>query len=168
ERLTYAVMRRTHDICFNRQHRMAPLFHKLARCLDANIGRQLLKELVEDPAKSFLLHCRKCGDCAIAHMGFLCPESQCPKHIRNGACGGSNHGRCEVFPDRWCVWHRAYLRLNHAGVADRMFEGCVPPRMWELNQTSSWLNYHLGRDHQSVAGAITRHCKTDTCFKSAF
>ncbi len=24
----------------------------------------------------------------------------------------------------------------------------VPPRMWELNNTSSWINFHRGKDHQ--------------------
>ncbi len=50
----------------------------------------------------------------IQHVAFLCPESQCPKHIRNGACGGSRNGGCEVYPDRKCVWFRAWERWADA------------------------------------------------------
>ena len=34
--------------------------------------------------------CRRCGDCTLAEMAFLCPQSQCPKFLFNGQCGGSS------------------------------------------------------------------------------
>lgn len=163
ERVLFSMLSRTHDIFFSRDNRLAPLFHRLAERMDGNIGRRLLEDLVEDPAKQLLLHCRKCGDCGIQHVGFLCPESQCPKHIRNGACGGSTDGRCEVFPDKPCVWFRVYQRLNHAGQRDHMVRECVPPRMWELDRTSSWLNFHMHRDHQSASSQIALRCKAHSC-----
>jgi len=163
ELLLYALLSGTHDLFFSHHHPLAPVFHRLAQKLDGNLGRQLLKELVEDPAKHLLLHCHKCGDCAIQHVAFLCPESQCPKHIRNGACGGSTNGYCEVFPERRCIWYRAYQRLNEAGKTDQMVQDCVPPRMWELDQTSSWLNFHMHRDHQSASNAIAVRCKACSC-----
>jgi methylenetetrahydrofolate reductase (NADPH) len=135
----------------------------LAQRLDDNLGHRLLTDLVEDPAKQLLLDCQKCGDCAIQHLAFLCPESQCPKHIRNGACGGSHEGRCEVRPERYCVWYRVYQRLAGAGQVQQMVQACVPPRMWELNQSSSWLNFHLGRDHQSASSEITMRCRAGRC-----
>ncbi|MGB8720967.1 MAG: methylenetetrahydrofolate reductase C-terminal domain-containing protein, partial [Desulfobacterales bacterium] len=104
-----------------------------------------------------------CGDCAIQHVAFLCPESQCPKHIRNGACGGSRDAMCEVRPERQCVWYRAYNRWAAVGQAHRMASACIPPRMWELNRTSSWLNFYLGRDHQSASTEITSFCSAATC-----
>jgi methylenetetrahydrofolate reductase (NADPH) len=157
------LLSRAHDLFFSHEHPSAPIFHHLAEKLDGNIGRRLLQELAEDPAKQLLLHCQKCGDCGIQHVGFICPESQCPKHIRNGACGGSSNGCCEVFPERRCIWYRAYQRLNRAGKTDQMVKGCVPPRMWELNQSSSWLNFHLHRDHQSASNAITLRCRACGC-----
>ncbi len=163
ERFAFNLLSGMHQVVFNREHPRAPMFERLCRRLDSRIGRQLLTELVEDPAKQLLLDCQKCGDCAIQHVGFLCPESQCPKHIRNGACGGSRDGRCEVFPERYCVWYRAYLRLSHAGETGEMVQGCVPPRMWELNKTSSWLNYHLQRDHQGSTHTIARRCRARSC-----
>ena len=163
EKLLYAMLSKTHDAFFNQEHRLGPLFHKLAKKMDHNIGRQLLKELVEDPAKQLILDCQKCGDCAIAHVGFLCPESQCPKHTRNGACGGSKEGRCEVFPERPCVWYRVYQRLNYANQTEQMVQDCVPPRMWELNKTSSWLNFHMRRDHQGASTDIAMRCRAGSC-----
>ncbi len=163
ERVLFTLLSGMHDILFNRDHPLAPTFRKLCERLDSRIGQSLLKELIEDPAKQLMLDCQKCGDCGIQHVGFLCPESKCPKHIRNGACGGSRNGRCEVYPDRYCVWYRAYMRLSHAGETREMVRGCVPPRMWELNKTSSWLNFHLGRDHQSASNAIVQRCRARSC-----
>ncbi|MFZ1983084.1 MAG: methylenetetrahydrofolate reductase C-terminal domain-containing protein, partial [Desulfatitalea sp.] len=79
ERLLYALLSRMHDVFFNHEHPLAPWCRQLAQRLDDNIGRRLLTDLVEDPAKQLMLHCQKCGDCGIQHVAFLCPESQCPK-----------------------------------------------------------------------------------------
>jgi len=103
---------------------------------------------VEDVSKKILFSCQECGDCGIQHLAFLCPESQCSKHTRNGPCGGSRNGMCEVHPERRCVWFRAYRRWASVNQPERMTEEYVPPRRWELNRTSSWINFHLGRDHQ--------------------
>jgi hypothetical protein len=37
----------------------------------------------------------------------------------------------------------------------------VAPRNWALNQTSSWLNFHLRRDHQSTGCDIAERCDAD-------
>jgi len=71
-----------------------------------------------------------------------------PKHTRNGPCGGSRNGACEVYPEKDCIWIRAYNRLEHAGKLPIFLEDKVAPRNWELNKTSSWINFHLNRDHQ--------------------
>jgi methylenetetrahydrofolate reductase (NADPH) len=103
---------------------------------------------MEGAFKKPLLSCRGCGDCGIQHCGFLCPESQCPKHTRNGPCGGSRDGRCEVHPDKFCLWYLAFIRLSTINRTEDLKGPCVPPRLWELNDTPSWLNFHLRRDHQ--------------------
>jgi methylenetetrahydrofolate reductase (NADPH) len=158
ERLHFALLKTAHAAFFDRSRKMASVYRKLSESIDGRTWGHLLAALIEHPSKRWLLDCQKCGDCAIQHVGYLCPESQCPKHIRNGACGGSRDGRCEVNPDRPCVWARAYERLSGGGESDRLVKGCVPPRMWELNQTSAWLNFHLGRDHQSASSEIARRC----------
>jgi methylenetetrahydrofolate reductase (NADPH) len=35
--------------------------------------------------------------------------------------------------------------------------------MWELNNTSSWLNFHLRRDHQSNGSEIAGFCRQASC-----
>jgi methylenetetrahydrofolate reductase (NADPH) len=70
----------------------------------------------------------------------------------NGPCGGSVEGWCEVFPGkRQCIYVRAYARLKPYREEETLREGYIPPRNWELDQTSSWANYFLGRDHHALA-----------------
>jgi methylenetetrahydrofolate reductase (NADPH) len=35
--------------------------------------------------------------------------------------------------------------------------------MWELDRTSSWLNFHLERDHQGAGSEIARLCRASSC-----
>jgi methylenetetrahydrofolate reductase (NADPH) len=89
-----------------------------------------------------------CGDCALIDTAYICPMSQCPKGQRNGPCGGSYEGWCEVYPgEKYCIWVRAYGRLKKHNQEDNIGEYIAPPCDWELQHTSSWLNYYLGRDH---------------------
>ena len=163
DRILYPLMKVSHNLFFDSDSFLAPLYKAICSALDGNISGSLFLRLIEHPIKRMLLGCRQCGDCAIQHVGFLCPESGCPKHTRNGACGGSRDGMCEVHPDLPCVWLRAHNRLAVKGEIKQMCDGCVPPRMWELNETSSWINFHLGRDHQSSGNEIAGFCRQATC-----
>jgi len=127
---------------------LAPVYRKLALFLEKYRKTWVLKRCLEDPLKVTFLSCQSCGDCGIQHAAFLCPESGCPKHTRNGPCGGSRDGYCEVYPEKLCIWVRAYARLKYAKKVSCFLQDNVPPRMWELNKTSSWANFHLNRDHQ--------------------
>jgi len=158
EKVHFHFMRKVHDIFFDFESSLEPLFQKFSSMIDNTQWGRLLMHLTEDPVKKILLSCKKCGDCGIQHLAFLCPESQCPKHIRNGACGGSSRGMCEVYPDRPCVYVRAYNRLAVIGKTKDMTREFVPPRMWELNRSSAWLNFHLKRDHQTVSCVNARYC----------
>jgi len=163
EKLRYHMLKFVHDQFFSFDAAGAAFFTRLSAWADTLPGARKTIHLLEGGIKKILLDCRQCGDCGIQHVAFLCPESQCPKHIRNGACGGSRDGRCEVYPDRYCVWVRAYRRLASTGEVDKMVVGCVPPRMWELNQTPSWINFHLKRDHQSVSTELTQRFSREAC-----
>ena len=163
EKIHYSLLKQAHSLFFDADARLAPVYRSICRALDSSKTGQGLMHLAEQPAKKLLLGCRQCGDCAIQHVGFLCPESGCPKHTRNGACGGSLKGMCEVNPDRPCVWFRAHNRLASEKRTGEMCNGCVPPRMWELNNTSSWLNFHLKRDHQNDGTEIAACCRQTTC-----
>ncbi len=163
DKLHFRFLKGVHNQFFNFDARLAPLLHLMARRLGQRAGGRRLVQLFEDPFKKLLLDCRRCGDCAIQHVAFLCPESQCPKHIRNGACGGSRNGCCEVYPERKCVWLRAWERWADAEPPGEMIADCIPPRLWELDGTSSWLNFHLRQDHQSASGEILQACRVIEC-----
>lgn len=104
----------------------------------------------EHMAKTILYDCKDCGDCALTHVAYSCPMSKCPKHQRNGACGGSRDGWCEVYPGKKkCVYVKAYNRLKGYGNEDELREYSVAPCDWRLYQQASWPNYFLGRDHDA-------------------
>jgi len=95
--------------------------------------------------------CRMCGDCTLSETAFLCPQSQCAKHLLNGPCGGSRDGWCEVYPGvKRCVYVRAYERLKLFGEEESLKENIVPPRDWSLNRQSSWINYFMGKGHEAL------------------
>ncbi len=145
----YTMLSFAHNLFFDKTNVLAPVYRKFAEFLDKTDKTWILKCCLEDPMKMSMLSCQSCGDCGIQHAAFLCPESGCPKHTRNGPCGGSKDGFCEVYPDKKkCIWVRAYSRLKQAGRLETFLKDRVPPRNWELNKTSSWVNFHLNRDHQ--------------------
>jgi methylenetetrahydrofolate reductase (NADPH) len=163
DKIRFHFFNNLHNIFFNFKSPIEPLLKNVSHKLDKSRLGHLLVHLLEDPFKIMLLSCQRCGDCGIQHLAFQCPESGCPKHTRNGACGGSLNGMCEVRPEQQCVWVRAYKRWSSIGRTDQMFNECVPPRMWELDRTSSWLNFHLGRDHQTPSTEVARLCNAVTC-----
>lgn len=59
--------------------------------------------------KGVLFDCRGCGQCVLRTTGMICPM-RCPKGLRNGPCGGTTAGRCEVLPDRRCI----HVRIDAA------------------------------------------------------
>ena len=77
-------------------------------------------------------------------MEYTCPMT-CPKNLRNGPCGGTFNGQCEVLPDRACIWVQVYER---AQAADRVgdLKTYIPPRNRAIQGTSSYLNYLLKKD----------------------
>ncbi len=99
--------------------------------------------------KSVLYECKDCGDCSLPEIAFLCPESQCAKNQRNGPCGGTRGGRCEVDGYGDCIWLRAYERLKHEGREQHMLDHAPVIQNQGLRKTSAWANLWLGRDHSS-------------------
>ncbi len=102
--------------------------------------------VLEQAIKIPLYDCRDCGDCSLPDIAYLCPESHCPKNQRNGPCGGSHDGRCEVG-DRPCIWASAYDRLKPYGEELAMLDR--PPVIQDnaLRRSSAWANTFLERDH---------------------
>lgn len=77
--------------------------------------------------------CRECGQCLLNHTGGICPLTACSKGLLNGPCGGSQDGKCEVFPQtRECGWHRIYERLQARGRTDLL---SAPPLIRDFSKS---------------------------------
>jgi methylenetetrahydrofolate reductase (NADPH) len=152
----FLLSRAIHGLVFEPE---SPLFKVMRRLVQLVHSSRFLYKVFhsfERLSKSSLYACKDCGDCALFDTAYLCPVSQCPKDQRNAPCGGSYEGWCEVYPgQKQCVWVRAYLRLKSQQREDEIGEQIVPPCNWELWQTSSWVNYFLGRDHHSKRKGIS-------------
>jgi methylenetetrahydrofolate reductase (NADPH) len=109
--------------------------------------------VLEQAVKVPLFDCRDCGDCSLPDVAYLCPESHCAKNQRNGPCGGSHDGLCEV-PGHTCVWADAYRRLKPYGEELGMLDR--PPVIQDnaLRRTSAWANTFLRRDHFAKLDAV--------------
>ncbi len=75
--------------------------------------------------------CFQCGDCRLADTGGICPYANCPKSLVNGACGGSDKGKCETDPEKDCVWTLIYERLKSIGKLENLRK-IGPPRDYNL------------------------------------
>jgi methylenetetrahydrofolate reductase (NADPH) len=100
-------------------------------------------ERVEFAIKAPLFGCQACGNCVLGELQYVCPQT-CPKNLRNGPCGGTFDGRCEVV-DKPCIWISVYERAKTGGQIDEL-KTFIPPRNPSLAGTSSWINYFLHRD----------------------
>lgn len=99
--------------------------------------------LFERAVKVPLFDCRMCGQCIVRTTAFTCPM-RCPKMLRNGPCGGSMNGLCEVDPNLRCVWDLIYRRAWSLGTIHKL-EVIQPSVDWSLYDTASWLNLLTGK-----------------------
>jgi methylenetetrahydrofolate reductase (NADPH) len=101
-------------------------------------------ERLELLMKNKTFGCKACGNCVLGEMEYVCPMT-CPKSMRNGPCGGTFNGQCEVYPDKPCIWVAVY---NHASAAGRVedLKLFIPARNRSLQGTSSFINLFLDRD----------------------
>ena len=111
-----------------------------------------LVERVELAIKKPLFGCQACGNCVLSHLEYVCPQT-CPKQLRNGPCGGTDQGRCEVTPEKPCIWVAVYDRAKAMGALDDL-KTYVPPPDRRLRDTSSWINYFLDRDSRPATGDL--------------
>ena len=157
--MVYAISKLAHHTMFEVGKPVARLGASLcARARDPMQGPAPMRAL-EKLGKSALYHCKDCGDCSLPDIAFLCPESQCAKNQRNGPCGGTREGHCEVDGLGDCIWLRAYERLKHDGSEEHMLDHAPVVQNQGLRGTSAWANLWLGRDHSA------RH--TDAALKSS-
>jgi len=146
---SFHISKWTHDIMFTRGKVLSNLGAKICeRSKDPSQGPAALR-VVEKISKAILFRCKDCGDCSLPDIAYLCPESQCAKNQRNGPCGGTREGRCEVNGYGDCIWLRAYERLKHEGREQSLLDHVPVIQNQGLRGTSSWANNWLGRDHSA-------------------
>jgi methylenetetrahydrofolate reductase (NADPH) len=147
----YRLNRKLHEAAFTPEKGMYPslesLYEKLERKKD-NLALRALNA-IERVSKEMAFGCKDCGDCSLPETAYLCPRKSCSKTARNGPCGGSADGRCEL-DDKECLWTRAYDRLKYYGESEHMLDGPAVFYNASLESTSSWANLFRGRDHHAA------------------
>ncbi|MDR3136350.1 MAG: methylenetetrahydrofolate reductase C-terminal domain-containing protein [Coriobacteriales bacterium] len=123
------------------------LLSKLMDWKERKKGRHR-RHAIEHLSKVILYGCMDCGDCGLETAAYTCPMTQCPKCQRNGPCGGSSEGWCEVYPrERYCIYFKAYHRLKKYNELINLSAFITGPNNWDLYETSAWSNYTHGRDN---------------------
>jgi methylenetetrahydrofolate reductase (NADPH) len=156
--LRYRLSRFVHRLAFTRGKGLHGWMQRLFRRWDKKPGVSgRLVYSLERASKHWLYGCQECGDCSLPECAYLCPRHSCSKCGRNGPCGGSADGHCELG-DKECMWARIYERLKSYGESQAMLDG--PPAFHDaaLQRSSSWANFYLDRDH----AAETNDKKTGT------
>jgi methylenetetrahydrofolate reductase (NADPH) len=158
--LAYRLSKLVHDAVFTPGKPLYNLGRRIyASARDPMQGPRSLR-VIEHASKAAMFRCKDCGDCSLPDIAFLCPESQCAKNQRNGPCGGTRDGKCEVH-DYQCIWSRAYDRLKHDGCASEMLVHAPVIQDESLRGTSSWANAFLDRDHTARKTNVQREKPDD-------
>jgi methylenetetrahydrofolate reductase (NADPH) len=137
-----------HDHLFDNKSRGYKLGHAVYTQIEKSKTLSGLAHGIEQMAKVPVYSCQDCGDCSLPDIAYLCPESQCVKNQRNGPCGGTKAGYCEVL-DKQCIWLRAYDRLKPLGEEQSMLQRPIIFKDASLRGTSAWANTFMERDHHS-------------------
>ena len=148
--LNYRLSRRVHEWVFHRGKGLYNLIAAIYRRFDRKPG--VLSKLaywLEREAKHLGYGCKDCGDCSLPDCQYQCPLASCSKGSRNGPCGGSANGLCELL-DKDCIWAQAYERLKYYGETENLAAD-APVVIYNaaLKNTSSWANTYLDRDHHA-------------------
>ncbi len=160
EKLNPNLEKRTKTKNINFNYQLSKRFHNLLFTEGKglyNTGKKLCQNTtkgsaptwlysIEKLSKRILFDCKDCGDCSLSQTGYLCPESQCAKNQRNGPCGGTHDGFCEV-KNIACIWARAYDRKKYEGHPLELLDHAPVMQNHALEGTSSWGNFWLGLDH---------------------
>ena len=146
--LQYRIGKFVHDRVFTEGSSGFKIGRVIYRQIEKNKQLSDAAHFTEQMSKVPMYHCRDCGDCSLPDIAYLCPESQCVKNQRNGPCGGTKAGQCEIL-DKECIWIRAYDRMKPFGDETKMLQRPVVFKDGSLEHTSAWANTFLGRDHHA-------------------
>lgn len=147
--LSYKLNRAVHEAIFDPGSTGFAVGRKIYETAErAGPGVQRALHGVEQAFKILAFDCRDCGDCSLPDIAYLCPESQCAKNQRNGPCGGTRQGKCEVG-EKDCIWALAYDRLKPYGEEESMLDRPPVIKNGQLKGSSAWANAFLKRDHHA-------------------
>jgi len=118
--LKYRFNRVVHDLAFDPESRGFAVAKGVYERLES-AHLMWPAHVFEQAVKVPMFDCQDCGDCSLPDIAYQCPEGACAKNQRNGPCGGSINGECEV-PGKRCVWANAYDRLRPYGEALTMLD----------------------------------------------
>lgn len=93
--------------------------------------------------KEKMFGCQTCGQCILTHTKLICPMN-CPKGLRNGPCGGTLNGKCEVIPELDCVWTNIEKKKGETKA-----QKIHLPVKEELLNTASYVNLVNGKDRET-------------------
>ena len=157
----YRVSRAMHNTVLAQDAPLFPLGTKVYEKLEGS-PRSVRRaaHLLEQAAKVPMFDCQDCGDCSLPDIAYVCPEGPCAKNQRNGPCGGTRDGVCEVY-DTECIWAQAYERLKAYGEEEDLVKGPVVIKNNALRGQSAWANTFLGRDHNAHNAASADHPTPD-------
>jgi hypothetical protein len=140
--------------------RLSPYRHEITECdavlvLACGDGLQVVREFVLEKAFGlqkpvcpgtnpmghmgggptlFKEKCIQCGECELGQFASICPLTQCPKGLLDGPCGGTTKdGKCEIDPERDCVWVSIHERLKDFGLLDNLAD-IKEPKDWSKMQ----------------------------------
>ncbi len=145
----YRLCRVVHVLVFNSK---SPFYHMMRifyRLINRSRGLSKFFHFFEHTAKRAMFGCHDCGDCSLMDVAYLCPEEKCSKNQRNGPCGGSHAGICEV-DDKKCIWFKAYNRLFPFKEEKKNFDKYTVITNGRLFYSSGWQNFFLDKDHTSI------------------
>ncbi len=146
--LSYRMGKFAHDQVFTKDTRGFKFWKTIYGQVEKSRKLSKVAHVLEQAIKIPTYHCRDCGDCSLPEIAYLCPVSQCVKNQRNGPCGGTKAGKCEIL-NQECIWLRAYDRLKPFGGEEEMLKRPPVFRDSSLSNTSAWANMFFERDHHA-------------------
>ena len=96
----------------------------------------------------FIQYCETCGSCLLGETGGVCPIAGCAKHLKNGPCGGTVDGKCEVGGyTRPCAWIEIYKRLKKFNRLD-LFKLYRPARDYRSATSPAYIP--INKDYTNI------------------
>lgn len=78
----------------------------------------------------FYERCSHCGECILNDTAGICPVTRCPRRVKNGPCEFINGDKCDVYPEKECIWHTIFYQLKANG-DEKCFLNYHQPTRWE-------------------------------------